>query len=323
MERFTLNREKQLRFIADCLTWLSTQVKIRNSVCFYDINHIAEDVYCDLLNSILGLNLTNQNATCVNCAAIDLIDSTNRVVVQVSSTRTKTKLKNSINKIDTVKYCGYRFVFVSISDEPPAWASDQISVPSGICVNLPGDVIGPQGLMHLCNSLDIKQLGQVYHVCCIHFGNQEKSSLLQQEDVRLFFAMFTEIMAKESLICDYCTEYLDENNPGGKHRLSSISFLSKNQLHDLFVNKADGFLYLRNRLLPHHRLLEIVRHLELLHHEIDNCAAPDEQYMDIKRMRELLMQERNLVVDALSLFSDDLGINREDMFEEFTRAMNE
>lgn len=322
MEWLTLNREKQLKFIADCLAWLSAQVRVRNSVCFYDVNHIAEDVYCDLLNSILGLNLVNQNATCINCAAVDLIDSANRVVVQVSSTRTKTKLKNSINKIDTDKYCGYRYIFVSIGDDPTSCTSDQINIPTGICVNISEDVIGPRGLMRLCNSLDMKQLEQVYHVCCNHFGNQEKTSLLRQDDLRLFFAMFAGIMARESLICDYCTEYLDENNPGGKYRLSSISFLTKNQLHNLFINVADEFLNLRNRLLPHHKLLGIVRRLESLHLEIDNCAVPDEQYMDIKHMRELLMQERELVVDALSLFSDDLGIKREDMFEEFTRAMN-
>ena len=177
--------------------------------------------------------------------------------------------------------------------------------------------------MRLCNALEMERLGKVYHACCIHFGNQGKSSLLRREDLGMFFTMFAEIMAKVSLILGYCNEYLDANNSGGQYRLSSISSLSKNQLHNLFVSASNNFIPLRNGLLPHHELLEIVRRLESLHYEIDNCAFPDEQYMDIMKLRELLLLEQTLVINALSLFAEDFGINREDLFEEFTRAMNE
>ena len=106
MKRFVLNREQKLKFVADCLAWLATQVQIRNAVCFYDVNHIAEDIYCDLLNPILDLNLANRNAIVVNSVAIDLVDSDNKVIVQVSSTRRKKKLTESLSHIDVGKFSG-------------------------------------------------------------------------------------------------------------------------------------------------------------------------------------------------------------------------
>lgn len=52
-----------------------------------------------------------------NVEAIDLIDTENKILYQVSSTATKQKIENSLSKETCANYSGYSFKFVSISKD--------------------------------------------------------------------------------------------------------------------------------------------------------------------------------------------------------------
>ncbi len=67
-----------------------------------------------MLNKVLNLKLKNMNAIKQNVEGIDLIDEENKVIVQVSSTNTKTKIENSLKKNIIKRYSNYRFIFVPI-----------------------------------------------------------------------------------------------------------------------------------------------------------------------------------------------------------------
>lgn len=93
-----MNKEIYLKNVAENLALLSRQVEIINAVNLYDVNIIAEDFYSELLNIIYGYSLKNANIVEKNAQAIDLIDSVNRISIQVTSDNSSTKIKHTISE---------------------------------------------------------------------------------------------------------------------------------------------------------------------------------------------------------------------------------
>jgi hypothetical protein len=93
-----MNRVDYHKKIILALSWLKTQVAFHNSLSFTDINHGAEDFYCGLLNLVYGYGLKNINITDQNAAAIDLGDEQSRIAIQVTSTATLTKTRDTVEK---------------------------------------------------------------------------------------------------------------------------------------------------------------------------------------------------------------------------------
>ena len=109
--------ERKIKIISDKLTYLAFLIESRAGLKMYDIHIISESFYAELFNLIFGCNLTNLNLSEPNAKAIDLIDTTNKLIVQVSSVNTKQKVQKSLEKIDTSKYADFRFLFISISKD--------------------------------------------------------------------------------------------------------------------------------------------------------------------------------------------------------------
>lgn len=70
----------------------------------------------NFLNALFGFSLKNMNQIMQNAEGIDLIDVTNKLVLQVSSTASKAKIESALSK-NLKAYKDYRFNFVSISKD--------------------------------------------------------------------------------------------------------------------------------------------------------------------------------------------------------------
>lgn len=79
----------------------------------YDINRMCEFFYTRLLRELYGYKVTNANTNQANTKGIDLIDTENKLMVQVSSDCSKNKIQKSIAK--SQNYIGYHFIFISIA----------------------------------------------------------------------------------------------------------------------------------------------------------------------------------------------------------------
>lgn len=93
-----LKKEIYLKNISKNLAQLSNEVKILNAINLYDINIVGEDFYAGLLNLVYGYELKNANSIQKNAKAIDLIDKTNRITIQVTSDNSSTKIKHTISE---------------------------------------------------------------------------------------------------------------------------------------------------------------------------------------------------------------------------------
>jgi len=102
-----MHRKEKIEKIAELFARFRTEVESLNSLNLYDINVHAENVIIPILNLVYGVNLVNINNRVRNSAAIDLVDTENRIAVQVTPTSTGDKVKHTINE------------FVGVSEELP------------------------------------------------------------------------------------------------------------------------------------------------------------------------------------------------------------
>jgi len=92
-----MNRQQIVDMISEQLVALAGKVQLLNALNCTDINIHSENLIRDLLNLLYGYSLVNRNVARQNASAIDLLDSTNRVAVQVTSDTSMRKLQDTAN----------------------------------------------------------------------------------------------------------------------------------------------------------------------------------------------------------------------------------
>lgn len=127
-----MNRSKYFDYIEEKISFLSYRIKNRGKINLLDLNIHSETFFAEMLNKVLNLKLKNMNAIKQNVEGIDLIDEENKVIVQVSSTNTKTKIENSLKKNIIKRYSDYRFIFVPIVGD--LMLAYKIEIRSGIFI---------------------------------------------------------------------------------------------------------------------------------------------------------------------------------------------
>lgn len=141
--------------ITSRLSYLSSEIKLNGSINLLDSNVLSEDIFKTILNITYGWNLQNANLTEQNIKAIDLVDSTAKIFVQVSSDNSKTKVQSSLDKIELPKYNGYTFKFVCISKEISHLKKTDFNVPAGISFNADTDSYAAKRLLRDIRNKDI------------------------------------------------------------------------------------------------------------------------------------------------------------------------
>lgn len=92
------SRNKKLGKITDTFSYISSNVSLSNCVSKNDINNDLVDFFIYLLNMRFESNLINANHISKDYPAIDLIDKEKRIAVQVTSTDTAKKKKETHEK---------------------------------------------------------------------------------------------------------------------------------------------------------------------------------------------------------------------------------
>lgn len=93
-----MNRSHYFNYIEDRLTHLACKIEVRGKLNILDLNLHSENFYLHFFNKLFNWQLINLNSVAQNVEAIDLIDHTNQIIIQVSSTSTKAKIEAALKK---------------------------------------------------------------------------------------------------------------------------------------------------------------------------------------------------------------------------------
>lgn len=187
-----MNRSHYFDYVEEKLSVLAFRVGVRGRLNVLNLNVHAENFYVHLFNELFGLSLVNANAYDQNVEAIDLLDTSNKIIIQVSSTATKRKIASALSK-DLSAYAGYRFQFIPIKDDASGLRKQQYNVPEGITFDPKIDILDVTSLVGRVAGMEIdgqkrvfdlikKELGEEIEVKRLETNLAEIINILSKDD---------------------------------------------------------------------------------------------------------------------------------------------
>jgi len=143
------------------LSILCTRIEMRGKLNILNFHLHSENFYLHFLNKLYGYSLQNMNVEEQNVEGIDLRDDTNQIVLQVSSTATKTKIENALGK-NLSKYGGYGFKFVSISKDASELRTKTYANPHNLAFSPSVDIHDVPSLLKHIQVLEVDKLHSIY-----------------------------------------------------------------------------------------------------------------------------------------------------------------
>lgn len=166
-----MNRSYYFDYVEEKLSALAVRIGVRGRVNVLNLNVHAENFYAHLFNELFGLSLVNVNAYDQNAAAVDLVDDSSRIIIQVSSTATKQKIESALSK-DLSAYAGYRFKFIPIVDDASGLRKLTYAVPAGIAFDPMTDIHDVTSVVREVTAMDIDHLKRVFDLVRKELGEE-------------------------------------------------------------------------------------------------------------------------------------------------------
>lgn len=110
-----MNRNPYFDYIEEKLHVLARRIETRGKLNLLDLHLHSENFYLHFFNLLYGFELQNLNTVKTNVEAIDLVDHTNKNVIQVSATCSKKKVESALSKGSLKDLSDYTFKFISIA----------------------------------------------------------------------------------------------------------------------------------------------------------------------------------------------------------------
>lgn len=167
-----MNRSTYFDYIEEKLNFLSYRINLRGKLNILNFNIHAEVFYTNLMNNLFGYSLVNLNTLEQNVEAIDLVDTLSKVMIQVSSTCTKQKVENSLNKIDKSKYSGYQFKFIALTVDGNGLRTKKYPIIEGIKFRPSSDIYDVKAILDIVLNLTIDKQIILYNFIRDELGSE-------------------------------------------------------------------------------------------------------------------------------------------------------
>ena len=191
-----MKRQKYYSEISENLEILVNRIKVNAKLNILDLNIHAETFYRDLINIVYGYKFQSANLSSANVEAIDLVDSENEVLIQVSSTSTKQKIQDTLkkDKIDEYAQKGYQLKFIFIAHESKNLRTMKYNNPFKIKFDPKQDIIDKVSLLTAISQLEIGRLNLVYDLFKKEFG-----SAIDPEKISSNLTTIVNLLSEEDL----------------------------------------------------------------------------------------------------------------------------
>lgn len=172
-----MQRKNYFDYIEEKLAILSIRVKNKGKLNILDVHMHSENFYRDFINLLYGWSLENANNRLQNVEAIDLIDDSKKLIVQISATATKAKIEKSLKKKTIEKYAqkGYKFKFVSIAENADQLRKQKYNNLYNIAFEPQNDIFDISSLEKDILDLQSEKMETVYQFIKAELGNMPDS----------------------------------------------------------------------------------------------------------------------------------------------------
>jgi hypothetical protein len=169
-----MNRATYYNYIEERFITLCSRVELRGKINILDYHLHSENFYRDLFNKLYTWDLENLNSQIHNVEAIDLIDKSNNIIIQVSATNTKSKIDNTLSKqsLSLPGYNGFNFKFISIAKDADILRRQSYNPPIGLTFVPAIDIYDTKSILQDVNNLDINTLETIYKLIKSELGRE-------------------------------------------------------------------------------------------------------------------------------------------------------
>ncbi len=195
-----MNRILYYNYIEEKIHTLANRIITNGKLNMLSLHMHSENFYLHFFNLLYDYKLENMNKSLQNIEAIDLIDHTNKIVVQVSAKNTKPKVELALGKNLIKTYKNYTFKFISIAKDASSLRKHTFNNPFLISFNPSEDIYDVTSILNTILTDDIERLKQIYQFIKKELGNEIDIVKLDSN-----LASIINILAKE--------KWDDVNNP--------------------------------------------------------------------------------------------------------------
>ena len=187
-----MNSATYFDYIEEKLNVLATRINSRGKLNLLNLHAHSEDFYLHFFNELYGWNLTNLNDKLQNVEAIDLVDDSNKIIIQVSATSTTTKIQSTLEKDMIKTYNIFNFKFISISKDASNLRTKTYANPPNITFAPLSDIYDTTSILRDIKSLDIVKQKLIYQFIKNELGDEVDIVKLDSN-----LAMVINILSKE------------------------------------------------------------------------------------------------------------------------------
>lgn len=192
-----MNRSAYFNYCEEKLSLLCLRIETRGQLNILDFHLHSEDFYLNFFNLLYDYSLQNMNALNQNAEALDLIDTKNKIVVQISATATKVKIESALGK-NLAAYKGNTFKFISISKDASSLKKLSYVNPHSLAFSPAADIYDVPTIVGHILHLDIVKQKHVHDLLKL-----ELQSEVDDNKVETNLASVIGILAKEDLANGY------------------------------------------------------------------------------------------------------------------------
>lgn len=180
-----MNRVSLFNYVEEHWEVLARRVEARGKLNILDLHLHSENFYRDFLNLLYDWNLENLNQVNQNVEAIDLIDKAHKIIIQVSSTKTKQKIESALEKDSMSNYTGWSFKFVLIAGSADTLRTKTFKNPYGLKFSPSNDILDVELLLRKVCGLEIDKLQEVKTFIQKELGNDTRLMLIESDLTRI------------------------------------------------------------------------------------------------------------------------------------------
>lgn len=167
-----MNRNSYFDYIDEKLHVLAQRIETKGQLNMLDIHLHSEDFYLHFFNLLYGFQLENLNSKLHNVEAIDLIDHTNKIIIQVSATCTKQKIESVLGKPILKKHKDYRFKFISISKDASELRKKTFNNPESLAFNPTSDIYDIVSVLNDIKKRKAVKIKEIYNFIREELGGE-------------------------------------------------------------------------------------------------------------------------------------------------------
>ncbi len=167
-----MNRSVYYNYIDEKLHILANRITDNGKLNMLHLHMHSENFYMYFFNLLFNYKFENLNKSLQNVEAIDLVDNTNKVVVQVSSTNSKSKVESALAKDIIKTYKNYTFKFISIAKNASNLRKADFKNPHLISFEPTQDIYDINSILETVLTGDIDKQKEIYSFIKKELGNE-------------------------------------------------------------------------------------------------------------------------------------------------------